>query len=142
MYVYLPSEEIVEEWKSLAKNARTSISKFVFEHVENSLKQEEENSYVSRAELIKQMKELEEENAKLKEENRILKIAYERLDMSSEDFCNMMLEEAHVLLTPGSAFGKNGERHFRLSYATSMKNLEEGTEKIGETIGRYISKKF
>ncbi len=61
MYVYLPSEEIVEEWKSLAKNARTSISKFVFEHVENSLKQEEEN-------------------AKLKEENRILKTAYERLD--------------------------------------------------------------
>jgi len=80
IYVYLPSEEIVKEWKSLAKNARTSISKFVFEHVENSLKQEKENSYVSRAELIKQMKELKEENTKLKEENRILKTAYERLD--------------------------------------------------------------
>ncbi|MDY6985354.1 MAG: pyridoxal phosphate-dependent aminotransferase [Candidatus Thermoplasmatota archaeon] len=64
------------------------------------------------------------------------------LDMNSEDFCSMMLEEAHVLLTPGSAFGKNGERRFRLSYATSMKNLEEGAEKIGETIERYISKKF
>lgn len=80
IYVYLPSEEIVEEWKRLANEAKISISKFVFEHVQNSLAQEKEDSYVSRAQLIKQIKELSEENSKLKEENRILKTAYERLD--------------------------------------------------------------
>lgn len=80
IYVYLPSEEIVEEWKRLADEANVSISKFVFEHVQNSLSQEKEDSYVSRAQLIKQIKELSEENSKLKEENRILKTAYERLD--------------------------------------------------------------
>jgi len=80
IYVYLPSEDVVKEWKSLAEEAKVSISKFVFEHVQNSLAQEKEDSYVSRAELIKQIKDLSEENSKLKEENRILKTAYERLD--------------------------------------------------------------
>jgi len=58
-------------------------------------------------------------------------------DMTSEDFCNKMLEEAHVLLTPGSSFGAMGENHFRLSYATSLENLKEGTERIKETIEKY-----
>jgi len=80
IYVYLPSEDVVKEWKDLAKDAKVSISKFVFEHVQNSLAQEKEDSYVSRAQLIKQIKDLSEENSKLKEENRILKTAYERLD--------------------------------------------------------------
>jgi len=80
IYVYLPSEEIVEKWKSSAKSSGVSISKFVFEHVENSLQQEKENSFVPRAELLKQVRELREESSRLKEENKILKSAYERLD--------------------------------------------------------------
>jgi len=64
------------------------------------------------------------------------------LDESSEDLCNMMLKEAHVILTPGTAFGKNGEKHFRLSYAASMKNLEEGLNRIEEFIERYKCEKF
>lgn len=80
IYVYLPSEEIVREWKDLAAEAKISISKFVFEHVQNSLAQEKEDNYVSRAQLIKQIKDLSEESSKLKEENRILRTAYERLD--------------------------------------------------------------
>jgi aspartate aminotransferase len=59
------------------------------------------------------------------------------LDMISEDFCNKMLEESHVLLTPGSSFGAMGEKHFRLSYATSMESLKEGAERIKETIEKY-----
>jgi aspartate/methionine/tyrosine aminotransferase len=54
----------------------------------------------------------------------------------------MMLKEAHVILTPGTAFGKNGEKHFRLSYAASMKNLEEGLNRIEEFIERYKCEKF
>jgi len=64
------------------------------------------------------------------------------LDVSSEELCNTMLWRAHVLLTPGSAFGRNGEKHFRISYATSMEDLRTGVERIGETIERYKCEKF
>ena len=80
IYIYLPSEEIAKEWKRLAKKAEVSISKFVQEHVENSLSQEDVKKYVSRARLIRQVEELQEENRKLLEENRILKSAYEKLE--------------------------------------------------------------
>ena len=82
IYVYLPTVEMADEWKSLAGKASISISKFVLEHVENSLKQEEENkkSYLSRAELLKQLKEKDEEIAKLNQDNRLLKMLADNLD--------------------------------------------------------------
>lgn len=81
IYVYLPTVEMSEEWKSLADRARISISKFVIEHVENSLKQEEERSgFASRAELLRQLREKDEEIAQLKQESRLLKMLSENLD--------------------------------------------------------------
>ena len=43
IYVYLPTVGMADQWKSMADKSKISISKFVIEHVENSLKQEEEN---------------------------------------------------------------------------------------------------
>jgi hypothetical protein len=79
LYLYLPSEEMAEEWKNLAKQAGVSISKFILDHVQNSLDQEE-GDYVARSELIKREQGLKTENSKLREENRMLRSAYERLD--------------------------------------------------------------
>ena len=79
IYVYLPSHEMVKEWKDLAEKQGISISKFVIEHVENSLGQEEP-SYLSRADLLRRMRELEEEGSKLKEDNHMLRLVIERLD--------------------------------------------------------------
>jgi aspartate aminotransferase len=45
-------------------------------------------------------------------------------------FCKLLLEEGHVGTVPGSAFGVEG--HFRISYATSMENLEKGCKRIHE----------
>lgn len=47
---------------------------------------------------------------------------------SSADFAQALLREAHVALVPGSAFGAEG--YVRLSYATSMQQLEEGMNRI------------
>jgi predicted RNase H-like nuclease (RuvC/YqgF family) len=80
IYLYLPSQQMVREWKDLAKKSGLSISKFVREHVENSLQQEKEKSYVSRVDLIKKTRTLEEENSKFRKETRMLRSAYERLD--------------------------------------------------------------
>ena len=81
IYVYLPSVEMANKWKKLAGKAGASISKFVIEHVEGSLKEEGEEGYPRRTELIKRLKGVNEELARLREEKKILKRAYERLDL-------------------------------------------------------------
>ncbi len=48
------------------------------------------------------------------------------------DFCNYVLEEAKVALVPGRAFGLPG--YFRLSYAYSMSELQEGCSRISDAV--------
>jgi aspartate aminotransferase len=45
-------------------------------------------------------------------------------------FCQVLLEQCHVALVPGSAFGQEG--HVRISYATSMENIKNGCQRIQE----------
>ena len=48
----------------------------------------------------------------------------------SASFCLMALEQAHVNLVQGSAFGAEG--YARLSYATSKEVLDAGLDKFHE----------
>ena len=41
-----------------------------------------------------------------------------------------ILEKAHVGVTPGIDFGRNGEGYLRFSYANSMENIEKGLDRI------------
>ncbi len=41
-----------------------------------------------------------------------------------------ILEKAHVGVTPGIDFGKNGEGYLRFSYANSLENIEEGMNRL------------
>jgi aspartate/methionine/tyrosine aminotransferase len=50
--------------------------------------------------------------------------------LSSNQAADLILEKAGVALLPGSAFGENGEGYLRLSYATSIDNIECGLEAI------------
>jgi hypothetical protein len=81
IYVYLPSLEMVREWKAKANKASISISQFVIEHVGNSLRQEEgEEDYKPRAELIQQLHDKDTQIEKLTRESEILKLALERVE--------------------------------------------------------------
>jgi predicted nuclease with TOPRIM domain len=72
---------MAEEWKRRAEKAGVSTSRFVIERVENSIGREEgEEGYLSRAELIKRLKEAEEEIKRLRSENNLLKKLVENLD--------------------------------------------------------------
>ena len=96
IYVYLPSLEMVEDWKQRAEKGGVSISKFVIERVEESIRREEgEEGYLSRAELIKKLRDAEEELKKARNENRLLKKLAENLDNELRRYrAQPFLEEA------------------------------------------------
>jgi aspartate/methionine/tyrosine aminotransferase len=60
-----------------------------------------------------------------------------KLGMSSFEVSMKLLEEEGVSTTPGSVFGKCGEGHIRLSYATSLEVIAEALEKIKSFVERY-----
>jgi aspartate aminotransferase len=53
---------------------------------------------------------------------------------NGDDFCLYMLEEAHVSLVPGGAFGD--EDCVRLSYAASEKDLREALKRMKDTLAK------
>lgn len=50
--------------------------------------------------------------------------------MTSWDFFDKMLSEAHVVGTPGSGFGNAGEGYFRLSAFNSRENVNEAIKRV------------
>ncbi|MFZ2197784.1 MAG: aspartate aminotransferase, partial [Thermodesulfovibrionales bacterium] len=53
---------------------------------------------------------------------------------SSRDLALYLLEEAHVALVHGEAFGDDD--YLRLSYATSLDDIRKGVERIREAISK------
>lgn len=50
--------------------------------------------------------------------------------LSSGEFSERLLLEEHVAAVPGDAFGESGAGFVRMSYCTSMENIEEALERI------------
>jgi LL-diaminopimelate aminotransferase len=50
--------------------------------------------------------------------------------MTSNDFCTTMLEEAGIVVPPGTAYGPNGEGFFRMSLCTDKSRLKEAFERM------------
>jgi len=81
IFVYLPSEETAKTWKELSDKAGSSISKFVIEHVENSLRQEDEkDGYIPRLQLLEELRRLREENKDLQKRTRLLDTVVDRYE--------------------------------------------------------------
>ena len=81
IYVYLPSLEMVEDWKRRAGKAGVSVSKFVVERVEDSIRKDEgEEGYLTRLGLIDRLRKAEDELKKLRDENRMLRRLVDNLD--------------------------------------------------------------
>jgi len=56
--------------------------------------------------------------------------------MSSWDFFDKLLNECHVVGTPGSGFGPSGEGYFRLSAFGEKQNVETAVSRIREKWGK------
>ena len=56
--------------------------------------------------------------------------------LDSVTLSERLLDEAHVALVPGVAFGDAGEGHLRLSFATGDDLLADAVKRIGDMLGR------
>ena len=56
--------------------------------------------------------------------------------LDADTFAQRLLEEEHVAVIPGSAFGPSGADHVRACYATSYERLEEALVRIGRFVER------
>ena len=61
-----------------------------------------------------------------------------RFGMSSDEFALKLLEEEKVAVVPGTAFGDCGEGYLRVSYAYSMKNLQNAMARIEAFCKRHL----
>ncbi|MPN01209.1 putative N-acetyl-LL-diaminopimelate aminotransferase [bioreactor metagenome] len=57
-----------------------------------------------------------------------------KLNLTSEEFCNRLLQNKKVAIVPGSAFGIGGEGYIRISYCYSMENLKKALDSLEEFI--------
>ncbi len=57
--------------------------------------------------------------------------------LSSEEFAQKLLEEEHVAVVPGDAFGPSGAGYVRCSYANSLQNIQEAVTRIGRFSRKY-----
>ncbi len=55
-------------------------------------------------------------------------------DLTSTELATHLLEDGHVAMTPGSAFGPSGEGFIRMSYANSIENIEEGLDMVERSV--------
>jgi LL-diaminopimelate aminotransferase len=53
---------------------------------------------------------------------------------TSESFAKLVLDKADVVVTPGSAYGKQGEGYFRISLTIEDKRLEEALDRIDKAL--------
>lgn len=57
--------------------------------------------------------------------------------MTSEEFCEVLLQEEKVAVVPGNAFGDSGEGFVRVSYAYSLRHLQEALHRIERFVQRH-----
>ena len=78
IYVYPPAD-MASNWKKRAETSSTSISKFVIEHVENSLRLAEDD-YRSRSTVLEENRQLRESLDKKEKRNHHLELLIEKLE--------------------------------------------------------------
>jgi aspartate/methionine/tyrosine aminotransferase len=56
--------------------------------------------------------------------------------LDADDLAVRLLEEAGVAVLAGSAFGRAGAQHLRISYAASRAQLAEALQRMDDFLGR------
>ncbi len=84
IYVYVPTNEMADRWKRLAKKSGLSISQYVLNIVENRIG--DESMAASQGDLDKRLGELEGQNSQLRGENLALSKRVKMLDILTDRY--------------------------------------------------------
>lgn len=60
-----------------------------------------------------------------------------QLGMSDTEFVERLLQEEHIVVVPGSAFGSCGDGYIRCCYATALPKIEEAIDRMSRFIKRH-----
>ena len=94
--VYLPDMYLLKEWKKVAAEHKMSLSRFIIERVEDSLKEQGEGDRYTRRDLIERNQKLERENGSLRKELELKTKVYEALDQENKSLRNQpWLDPSH-----------------------------------------------
>jgi len=149
IYLYLPSQGKRDELKILADKARMPLSKFIVEHVENSLQQEQnKEGYASRVELLDDMRRIQEENKDLHKRIKMLETLTDRLEEElrgyrvkpflDEDFSGIRMYEADLIrLFKTRSEVRKEELLSHLGINPMDTDVVKGIKKQIETLERY-----
>lgn len=58
-------------------------------------------------------------------------------DMTSEEFCSLLLQEKDVAAVPGNAFGESGEGNIRCCYATAIDKINIALERMADFVAAH-----
>ena len=61
--------------------------------------------------------------------------------LTSDEFCEKLLQEQHVACVPGTAFGEAGEGFIRVSYAYSIEHIKEALDRIEKFLDKLHANK-
>ncbi len=56
---------------------------------------------------------------------------------TSASFCELVLDKAGVVLTPGNGYGEYGEGYFRISLTISTERLREALRRLQDNLGKF-----
>ena len=129
------STEVANAVKKINASAATHVATFLMPAAITALSLEEEtqmmaDSFKERCEVIYQLLDALPGITVPKPEGAFYALCdITGTGMSDIEFANRALEEAQVQLIPGSLM-EGGEGFVRISYATSMENIEEGVKRL------------
>jgi hypothetical protein len=86
--VYLPEKYMLKEWQKVAAEHKKSLSGFIIERVEDSLREQGEGERYTRVDLILRNQKLERENGALRKELELKTKVYEAIDRENKNLRN------------------------------------------------------
>ena len=92
------------------------------------------NRYLKRREIVTEILKLLNCPVEDEQEGLFLWAEIPRHFPDAMEFTDMLLNEYHLFITPGSIFGENGARYIRISLCASEKNLKKALDRIESKI--------
>ena len=129
--------DIIEKMQLLLETTSSCVSPFIQKAGIEAIDGEQTfheymyNEYRKRRELIvRELNSIENISCVMPGGAFYVFINIKKTNMTSEQFCDYILEDANVAILPGTSFGKFGEGYVRMCYAVKQERIIDAVERI------------